>query len=158
MRRNIKDKPFLLIFDGYDELLQASGKTHSDYLNKIAEFQADHRSYYHSMVRCIVTSRETLIDKAAIPAGCPVLRLCEFDEERIGAWCRIWNQANEQYFVNHHVDRLEIASAGKVRELAGQPLLLLMLALYEMNGNRLQEQGDISRAKLYDKLIQETGV
>lgn len=155
LRRNIKDKPFLLIFDGYDELLQASGKTHSDYLNKIAEFQADHRSYYHSMVRCIVTSRETLIDKAAIPAGCPVLRLCEFDEERIGAWCRIWNQANEQYFVNHYVDRLEIASAGKVRELAGQPLLLLMLALYEMNGNRLQEQGDISRAKLYDKLIQD---
>ena len=34
------DKPVLLIFDGYDELLQASGKTYSDYLNKIAEFQA----------------------------------------------------------------------------------------------------------------------
>lgn len=35
------DKPILLIFDGYDELLQASGKTYSDYLNKIAEFQLD---------------------------------------------------------------------------------------------------------------------
>lgn len=155
LRKAIKDKPFLLIFDGYDELLQASGKTHSDYLNKIVEFQADQRTIYHRIVRCIVTSRETLIDKASIPAGCPVLRLCDFDEERIEAWCQIWNQANEQFFANHHVDRLEIASAGRVRELAGQPLLLLMLALYEMNGNRLQEQGDISRAELYYKLIRD---
>lgn len=155
LRNKVSDKPFLLIFDGYDELLQASGKTHSDYLNKIVEFQTDQRSIYHRIVRCIVTSRETLIDKAAIPAGCPVLRLREFDDERIHAWCKIWNQANESYFANHRVERLEIASSGKVRELAGQPLLLLMLALYVMNGNRLQEQSNISRAELYYKLIRD---
>lgn len=155
LRKHVSDKPFLLIFDGYDELLQASGKAHSDYLNKILEFQEEQRSYYRIFVRCIVTSRETLIDKASIPAGCPVLRLCDFDDKRIAAWSRIWNQANERYFTEHQIDRLKIASSGKVRELAGQPLLLLMLALYVMNGNKLQEKENISRAELYDKLIRD---
>lgn len=155
LRRDISDKPFLLIFDGYDELLQASGKTHSDYLNKIVEFQTEQRAIYHKIVRCIVTSRETLIDKASIPARCPVLRLCDFDNKRIKAWSAIWNHANEKYFADHQIDRLKIASSGRVRELAGQPLLLTMLALYAINGNKLQEQRNISRAELYFKLIKD---
>ena len=153
IRKASLDKPMLLIFDGYDELLQASGKTYADYLNKIAEFQELQRSTYHVIVRCIVTSRVTLIDKASIPDNCHVLRLCDFDDERISIWSEIWNQANASYFAAHQLHRFEIVSSGKIREMAGQPLLLLMLALYEMNGNRLEEQKDISRAELYYKLI-----
>lgn len=153
LRKTSLDKPLMLIFDGYDELLQATGKTYSDYLNKIAEFQWTQQTIYNVLVRCIVTSRVTLIDKASIPNNSQILRLCDFDDERINAWCSIWNQANEQYFSAHKLNKLTIASTGKVRELAGQPLLLLMLALYDMNGNHLHEQGDISRAELYYKLI-----
>lgn len=153
LRKAPLDKPLLLIFDGYDELLQASGKTYSNYINKIAEFQAEQRSVYHIFVRCIITSRMTLIDKASIPRNCHILRLCDFDLRRIDEWCRIWNGANEQYFNAHNLKKLEIAPQGRVRELAGQPLLLLMLALYDINSNRLQKQANISRTELYYKLI-----
>lgn len=153
LRKAPLDKPLLLIFDGYDELLQASGKTYSNYINKIAEFQAEQRSVYHVFVRCIITSRVTLIDKASIPRSSHILRLSDFDHYRIGAWCRIWNEANEQYFGAHNLKSLEIPPQGRIHELAGQPLLLLMLALYDINSNRLQEQADISRTELYYKLI-----
>lgn len=155
LRRAPLDKPLLLIFDGYDELLQASGKTYSNYINKIAEFQAEQRSIYHVCVRCIITSRLTLIDKASIPGGCQVLRLCDFDSARVRAWCEIWNGANERYFRAHGLTGLEIAPTGKISELAGQPLLLLMLALYDINGNSLQEQKEISRAELYYRLVRD---
>lgn len=155
LRRASLDKPFLLIFDGYDELLQASGKTYSDYLNRIAEFQASQRTLYGKFVRCIVTSRTTLIDKASIPAGSQILRLCDFDDLRIQTWADIWNQANEAYFSAQGLEKLEIAADSRVRELARQPLLLLMLALYEVNGGRLKEQEDISRSELYYKLIRD---
>lgn len=149
------DKPILLIFDGYDELLQASGKTYSDYLNKIAEFQLEHGTIYHIFVRCIVTSRSTLIDKASIPRNSQILRLCDFDDDRIKIWSKIWNQANEHYFSSHRLKELKIESKGTVKELAGQPLLLLMLALYDMGGNHLQERHDISRSELYFRLIRD---
>lgn len=155
LRSAYLDKPILLIFDGYDELLQASGKTHSDYLNKIAEFQLDQEKIYHIFVRCIVTSRSTLIDKASIPDNSQILHLCDFDNSRIKIWSKIWNQANEQYFNTHHLKKLEIASSGKVKELAGQPLLLLMLALYDMSDNHLQGQHNISRSELYYELIRD---
>lgn len=149
------DKPILLIFDGYDELLQASGKTYSDYLSKIAEFQSQHERIYHIFVRCIVTSRSTLIDKASIPQNSQILRLRDFDDQRINTWSEIWNQANEQYFKSHNLKKLEIAPGGTVWELAGQPLLLLMLALYDMGGNPLQKQCNISRSELYYRLIRD---
>lgn len=153
IRRANLNKPILLIFDGYDELLQASGKTHSNYLNDIANFQSNQFTIYHIFVRCIVTSRETLIDKASIPEASQVLRLCDFDNIRIQAWIKIWNQSNEDFFSRHKLSKLEIASTGKIKELASQPLLLLMLALYEINGNPLQEQTNINRTELYYKLI-----
>lgn len=155
LREASLDKPIVLIFDGYDELLQASGKTYSNYLSKVEEFQKEQRSIYHIFVRCIITSRLTLIDKASIPPNCPILRLCDFDDMRIGIWCDIWNEANRHYFSTHSLKKLEIAPAGKVNELARQPLLLLMLAIYDINSNCLQQQSEIGRAELYYNLIQE---
>lgn len=104
-------------------------------------------------VRCIVTSRVTLIDKASIPKNSQILRLCDFNDVRVQAWCDIWNERNEQHFAKHSLKKFEVAPGGKIKELVRQPLLLLMLALYEMNGGHLQEQDDISRAKLYYQLI-----
>lgn len=149
------DKPVLLIFDGYDELLQASGKTYANYLLDIAKFQEEQLRYFRMFVRCIVTSRITLIDKAAIPAGSQVLHLCDFDSDRIQVWADIWNQYHEALFAERGLEELKIASSGRIRELAGQPLLLLMLALYVMNGNSLGTQTELSRSELYYKLIND---
>ena len=149
------DKPILIIFDGYDELLQASGRTYSDYLQRIAEFQKEQRDYYGIFVKCIVTSRITLIDKAIISNDSPVIMLSDFDEKRIEQWCRIWNEKNKDYFVSSGINEFEIDSLSKVSELAKQPLLLLMLALYDSNGNALKRNEDLNCTQLYNSLIRE---
>lgn len=155
IRRAGLNKPVLLIFDGYDELLQASGKTYANYLLDIAKFQEEQCSYFQMFVRCIITSRITLIDKASVPEGSQVLHLCDFDPIRIQAWTDIWNRYNETLFAEQGLEKLKIASTGRIRELASQPLLLLMLALYVMNGNSLGAQTGFSRAELYYKLIHD---
>ena len=118
-------------------------------------FRREQRSLYGVFVRCIATSRVTLIDKASIPRNSQILRLCNFDNARIQKWSEIWKRENADYFSSRHLAPFEITPSGKRKELAGQPLLLLLLALYEMNGGCLREMGDISRAELYYKLIED---
>ena len=149
------NKPVLLIFDGYDELLQASGRTYSDYIKKIAEFQKDQKSIYNIFVKCIVTSRTTLIDKALIMDNTPVIRLSDFDAERIDVWSKIWNENNKIFFQKNQLDYFEIDKRSKVYELAKQPLLLMMLALYDSNGNTLKKQRNMNSTQLYYSLIRE---
>lgn len=149
------DKPILIIFDGYDELLQASGRSYSDYLQRIAEFQKQQKDIYGIFVKCIVTSRITLIDKALISNNSPVIMLSDFDEKRINQWCKIWNEKNEDYFLQSNLEKFEVDSSSKVSELAKQPLLLLMLALYDSNDNALKRNKDLNGTQLYDNLIRE---
>lgn len=149
------DKPILIIFDGYDELLQASGRAYSDYLQRIAEFQKQQRDYYGIFVKCIVTSRITLIDKAIISNDSPVIMLSDFDEKRIEQWCKIWNEKNKDYFVGSGISEFEIDNSSNVAELAKQPLLLLMLALYDSNGNALKRNKNLNCTQLYNSLIRE---
>ena len=58
--------PPLIILDGYDELLQASGKVFRNYLIKVRNFQR-REAVQERPVRAIVTSRITLIDKPKSP-------------------------------------------------------------------------------------------
>lgn len=148
-------KPILLIFDGYDELLQASGRTYADYVTKITEFQRQQRVTSGIQVKCILTSRTTLIDKASIPRGSTVIKLSDFDEERINRWTEIWNDTNRQYFERHQLNPFSVEPTNKVFELAKQPLLLLLLALYDTNGNALKKNAELTGAQLYDRLIRE---
>lgn len=149
------DKPILIIFDGYDELLQASGKTYSDYLQKITEFQREQKDIYGIFIKCIVTSRITLINKATISDNTPVLLLTDFKEDRIERWCEIWNKENEKYFTQTGIKEFKINPESKVYELAKQPLLLLMLALYDSNNNALKDNKNLRRTQLYYNLIHE---
>lgn len=149
------NKPILLIFDGYDELLQASGRTYSDYIQKISDFQKQQKTIYNILVKCIVTSRTTLIDKALITDNTPVIRLLDFDEKRIDLWSNIWNENNDNFFRKNQLDYFEIDKSSKVYELAKQPLLLMMLALYDSNGNALKKQRDLNSTQLYYSLIRE---
>jgi hypothetical protein len=152
-----KNNPPLVILDGYDELLQASGKVFSNYLQEAQNFQKG-EAEQRRPVRVIVTSRITLIDKAAIPRGTTILRLLEFDKRQRDRWISIWNKTNADYFKQAEVKEFELpkeedAGSEKILSLAEQPLLLLMLALYDSQKNELRGSKALDRTLLYDSLL-----
>ena len=149
--------PPVIILDGYDELLQATGQVFADYLEKVREFQ-DSLALHRRAVRVIVTSRLTLIDRAIIPPGTTVVRLEEFDEKRCVAWSTVWNERNAPYFEHTGTRPFALPASEKLRALARQPLLLLMLAIYDAAGNELSsgvdgDRADIDQTVLYDRLL-----
>ena len=149
--------PPVIILDGYDELLQATGQVFADYLEKVREFQ-DSLALHRRAVRVIVTSRLTLIDRAIIPPGTTVVRLEEFDEKRCVAWSTVWNERNAPYFEHTGTRPFALPVSEKLRALARQPLLLLMLAIYDAAGNELSsgadgDRPDIDQTVLYDRLL-----
>jgi hypothetical protein len=152
-----KNNPPLVILDGYDELLQASGKVFASYLKDVQHFQRNEAEQGRP-VRVIVTSRVTLIDKATVPSGSTVVRLLEFDQNQRERWISIWNSTNANYFTEAKIegfglpDKKEIG-AEKILALAKQPLLLLMLALYDSQDNQLRKSKNLDRTKLYDSLL-----
>jgi hypothetical protein len=152
-----KNSPPLVILDGYDELLQASGKVFSGYLKDVQYFQRSQAEQGHP-VRVLVTSRVTLIDKATVPSGATILRLLEFDKHQRKQWISIWNTANANYFREAKIDEFALpdeseSGAEKILSLAEQPLLLLMLALYDSQDNQLRKSKALDRTKLYDSLL-----
>lgn len=151
------EKPLIIILDGYDELLQAKGDIFSGYLEKVRMFQQDQKSL-NRPVRIIVTSRITLIDKARIPENSTILRLMEFNAQQRQTWIDIWNSINADYFASININpfSLPLKEKGKknsIIELAEQPLLLLMLALYDSEANELATTSNIKRTELYDNLL-----
>lgn len=152
-----KNSPPLVILDGYDELLQASGKVFASYLKDVQHFQRNEAEQGRP-VRAIVTSRVTLIDKATVPSGSTVIRLLEFDENQRKRWISIWNSTNSNYFREAQIEELGLPDkkepgAEKILALAEQPLLLLMLALYDSQGNQLRKSKNLDRTRLYDSLL-----
>lgn len=153
--RSKPKKPILLIFDGYDELLQASGKTYSNYLESIVAFQEKQWDTRRIVVRSIVTSRIVLIDKVEVPLDSVVIRLKPFNKARIDEWCNTWNTTNEAYFESRGLKKFEVEIGSKAWELAGEPLLLLMLALYDTKDNALRKHQNLQATELYSSLIQD---
>ncbi len=152
-----KNNPPVVILDGYDELLQASGKVFSGYLRDVQTFQRN-QAVQDRPVRTIVTSRVTLIDKATIPQGSTIVRLLEFDDQQRMRWISIWNKTNRSYFDQAQIEpfalpKQEEADSEKVLSLAEQPLLLLMLALYDSDNNKLKNSKTIDRTVLYESLL-----
>lgn len=151
------EKPLIIILDGYDELLQAKGDIFSGYLEKVRTFQQDQKSMKRP-VRIIITSRITLIDKARIPENSTILRLMEFNSQQRQVWINIWNNINADYFINSDIKPFSLPPKEKgkknnIIELAEQPLLLLMLALYDSEANELAKISNIKRTELYDNLL-----
>lgn len=106
----------------------------------------------------IVTSRITLIDKATIPQGATVIRLLEFDKRQCDKWISIWNQENATYFKETMINEFALPienddGSDKILSLAKQPLLLLMLALYDSEDNQLRNNDLLDRTILYDNLL-----
>jgi hypothetical protein len=143
----------VILLDGFDELLQATGVTQTDYLKKVADFQGREVGQDRPAA-VVVTSRSAVADRALPVAGMVVVRLEPFRDAQIGQWLQVWNEANAAGFARLGLEPLPLDTVLAHPELAVQPLLLTMLALYDADGNRLQRgSASLSTAELYERLL-----
>ncbi|SNY55161.1 hypothetical protein SAMN05421748_11659 [Paractinoplanes atraurantiacus] len=137
----------VILLDGFDELLQATGLHQSDYLQQVAKFQ-EREARLGRPVAVLVTTRVAVADRARLPSGALAVRLEPFDDAQIGRWLAVWNRTNA---------RLKPLTADVVlrfRALAEQPLLLLMLALYDATDSALQDgAATLDDGQLYERLL-----
>jgi hypothetical protein len=151
--RSAGDALPVVLLDGFDELMQATGVSQTRYLVKVQQFQCD-RFENGRPVAIVVTSRISVCGGVHIPLGGDVLRLLPFAERHVEQWLDGWNTANETYFQQASLIPLAPGVAMRYPDLATQPLLLLMLALYDAPGNALQRaQGQIGEGDLYERLL-----
>nr|WP_257003771.1 helix-turn-helix domain-containing protein [Streptomyces sp. SA15] len=149
----------VVLLDGFDELLQAAADhmdpaRHFTYLENVSRFQQREADHGRPAV-VIVTSRTVVADHARIPHLSTVIRLEPFDDDRIRNWLDVWNSTNRRYFTTHSLQPLTWDVVSRHRDLASQPLLLLMLALYDGAGNALRQRDGIERLTLYERLLTE---
>lgn len=150
--RSAGDALPVVLLDGFDELLQATGVSQTDYLDKVATFQRREEQQGRP-VAVVVTSRTSVADRARVAEDTVALRLEPFDPDRVTAWLETWNAANAGHFAACGLAPLSPEVVLAHRELAEQPLLLL-LALYDADGNALQRvEVDLPQRELYERLL-----
>ena len=142
----------VVLLDGLDELLQATSSDRSGYLQEVMEFQR-REAEQEQPVMVVVTSRTVVADRVDIPAGTTVIKLDYFNEEDIEEWLSHWRRANASLIASGTVGELTAATALRQPELAKQPLLLLMLALYSADPASPALDADLSTANLYQRLL-----
>ncbi|MBE1591785.1 NACHT domain-containing protein [Nonomuraea angiospora] len=143
----------VLLFDGLDEAVQATGVHRSDFLEKVADFQRRERDQGRA-VAAVVTTRAAVANWCRLPDGLLAVQLEPFDPEQISTWIETWNSVNENYFRGRALRPLLPEHVVSQRELASEPLLLLMLALYDADANGLQlDSGCIARTELYRRVL-----
>ncbi|GLY24252.1 hypothetical protein [Micromonospora sp. NBRC 101691] len=137
----------VILLDGFDELLQATGLHQSDYLHRVARFQ-QREAALGRPVAVMVTTRTAVADRARMPVGALAVRLEPFDDAQIERWLTVWNETGQP------VEPLTPEVVLRFRHLAEQPLLLLMLALYDATGNALQDDAAaLDDGQLYERLL-----
>lgn len=145
----------VVILDGFDELLQATGVAQTDFLLRIERFQERELDQGRS-VAVIVTSRTAVANRASLPKSIPIIRLEPFADEQITAWVDIWNRSNASSLADRGVKPLSTATILRYRTLAEQPLLLLMLALYDATDNALTAvEPGLSQSAVYEQLLKD---
>jgi hypothetical protein len=151
--RSAGDALPVVSLDGFDELLQATGVSQTDYLAKVATFQCREKEQGRP-VAVIVTSRTSVADRARAPEDMLALRLEPFDPDRVMTWLNTWNATNAGHFAARGLAPLSSEVVLAHPDLAAQPLLLLMLALYDADGNALQRvEIDLPQVELYERLL-----
>lgn len=143
----------VVMLDGFDELLQATGVSHSDYLVRIAAFQ-QREADLGRPVAVLVTSRIAVAGRTRYPEGCVALRLEPFRDDQVAGWVRRWNRLNEGGLRARGLEPFPVDVAGRYPGLAAQPLLLLMLALYDAESNALRrDAAALDESALYGQLL-----
>ncbi|WP_213452167.1 NACHT domain-containing protein [Rhizomonospora bruguierae] len=137
----------VILLDGFDELLQVTGLHQSDYLERVAKFQ-QREAALGRPVAVMVTSRIAVADRTRLPVGALAVRLEPFDDAQIERWLTVWNGTTAP------VKPLAPDVVLRFRALAEQPLLLLMLALYDATGHALQDgAAALNGGQLYERLL-----
>lgn len=144
----------VVTLDGLDELLQASSSDRSGYLQEVMAFQEAEAAQDRPIV-VIVTSRIVVADRVDIPAGTTVVKLDNFTEDDVADWLGRWQAANATAITAGKVRALTPEQAMRQPQLAQQPLLLLMLALYAADPALPTLTADLSTATLYRNLLEE---
>ena len=153
LSRSAGDALPVVLLDGFDELLQATGASQTDYLLTVAAFQAREADQGRPMA-VLVTSRTAVADRAQPVPGMVVVRLEPFHDVQVMQWLQVWNQANAAAFSARGLRPLAAESVLAHADLASQPLLLLLLALYDADGNPLQRaDASLGKAELYERLL-----
>ncbi|MBO3749582.1 ATP-binding protein [Streptosporangiaceae bacterium NEAU-GS5] len=143
----------VVMLDGLDELLQATGVHRADYLAQVTEFQ-QREAELGRPVAVIVTTRTAVADRCAPPENAVVVRLEPFSDDHVAMWAKAWNDANSGYYWVRGFGPFTAQKALAHPELARQPLLLLMLALYDADANALSSGPEgLNSAQLYGQLL-----
>ncbi|MBB5855668.1 NACHT domain-containing protein [Amycolatopsis umgeniensis] len=147
-----QDTVLVVLLDGLDELLQAADFDRSEYLREVMDFQRI-EGEQNRPVSVIVTSRTVVADRVDVPDGATVVKLDEFDEDQVAAWLNEWRATNLRAIQSGTVRELTAAEALHQADLAKQPLLLLMLALYAADPKSPQLDAVLSKSALYERIF-----
>jgi energy-coupling factor transporter ATP-binding protein EcfA2 len=142
----------VVVLDGYDELIQTVKEGYGDYLERAREFQQRELDVGRR-VAVIVTSRTIAASRVQFPVGSIIARLEPFDSRQVAMWAALWNTANRSYFEDSGVSPCSKDLLLKHESLAKQPLLLLMLALFDADANALHSVTDLAQGQLYEHLL-----
>ncbi|MEH0971849.1 AAA family ATPase [Micromonospora sp. CPCC 205546] len=150
LRRATSTTTVVVIFDGFDELVQVTGTSHSQYIERVAEFQEAQWDLGYSVIP-IITSRVLVMDRASVPQGTVLVRLEDLTDAQVTTWVSAVNGANEDRSGYRRLSARDLLSHG---ELARQPLLLTLLAIY-YDEHRVDRRPDlgISRSDLFTGLL-----
>ncbi|WP_066364833.1 NACHT domain-containing protein [Herbidospora mongoliensis] len=137
----------VVLLDGLDELLQATGVNRADYLRQAMEFQ-EREALLGRPLAVIITTRTAVADRCRVPPESVALRLEPFSDDQVAEWVGSWNRSTGADLSLHDVLCYP--------DLARQPLLLLMLALYDSDGAVLT--GRLLQSELYERLVRRFAV
>ncbi|MFI9817855.1 NACHT domain-containing protein [Saccharothrix variisporea] len=146
------DTILVVLLDGLDELLQASGFDRSGYLREVMEFQRI-EGEQNRPVAVVVTSRTVVADRVDVPDGATMIKLDEFDDVQVTVWLAEWRTTNLPAIRSGAVRELTPAEALHQADLAKQPLLLLMLALYAADSDSPPLDAGLSKSALYQRIF-----
>ena len=152
LARSAGDAMPVVLLDGFDELLQATGVAQTDYLARVAAFQR-REAEQGRPVAVVVTTRTSVANRATAPDGCVAVRLEPFDDTRVRSWTATWNATNAGWFAARAVQPLQADAVLAHPELASQPLLLLMLALYDADSGAVARSARLGTGELYERLL-----
>jgi CheY-like chemotaxis protein len=145
----------VVMLDGFDELLQAAGVNRYDYLEQVRDFQRRQLALGRPVV-VLVTSRTVVADRVRYPAGCVALQLQPFTDAQVRQWLEVWRRHNADLLRARGLRPLTPEAALAHRELACQPLLLLMLAIFDATENALvTRDAGLGQAELYEALLMD---
>jgi hypothetical protein len=142
----------VVLLDGLDELLQASQHDRSGYLQQVTEFQRVEAEQGTPVV-VLVTSRTVVADRVTIPDGTTVVKLDPFSDDDIADWVQRWASVNARAIAAGRMGELTVDGALAQPQLAQQPLLLLMLAIYAADPDMAPIDPQLRTAELYRRLI-----